>query len=224
MFSGWLSIGRKKRMRELHVVMVIYAVIFIVWGLYRLEFRLPEWFEEVVLKFIVFGLPVFWYVLVKEKNNLSSLGMVTKGLLASVYFGLLFGLWLAVFGNLIAYVRTGGLGLNTTIGVKEFGNLAMLGMVTSFWEQLLFSGFILPRVIKDVRNEWAGVILVGILFALLHLPVQIVSHASLSQIYVRMILLLSLGIGNSILYLRFKNLAAPIFAHLAWGSVIFLFG
>lgn len=214
----------KSKIIDFHRVMVVYVVVFLVWGLYRLLFRLPEWFEETVLKFIVFGGPVFWVVLNKEKKNLSDLGMITKGLLASLYFGLLFGLWLAVLGNMVAFVRDGGVNFNPEMTVAAFGELMLLGLVTAFWEQLLFMGYMLPRVFKDLGNEWVAVVLIGFLFALLHVPIQIAQEVELNQLVVRFILLFSLGFGNGVLYLRLKNLAAPIFAHLAWGSVIYLFG
>jgi hypothetical protein len=222
--TGWFELSKKKRMQDIHLVLVVYTAVFLVWGVYRLLFRLPVFIEEVFLKFLVFGGPVLWVVLKKENKSLADLGMVTKGLLASVYFGLLFGLWLAVLGNLIAFIKSGGVSLNANINVRDFGNLMVLGMVTSVWEQLLFSGFILPRLVKDLGSEMAAVVITALLFALVHLPIQLATNVSLVQILVRMVLLFGLGLGNGVLYLRFKNLAAPIFAQLAWGSVIYLFG
>jgi Fe2+ transport system protein B len=33
-----------------HRVIGLYVLVFVVWGLYRLLFRFPVWFEEIVLK------------------------------------------------------------------------------------------------------------------------------------------------------------------------------
>jgi len=215
----------KEEIGDLHRVVWIYVIVFLVWSAYRILFgTLNEWFEELVLKGVVFGLPVVWVVLKIDKGSLTDLGMVMKGLLASVYFGLLYGLWLAVLGNVIVFLRDGGVGYNPDLGVAAFGNLMLLGLVTAFWEQLLFVGFMLPRVVKDLKSEWWGVTLVAIMFAAIHVPIQIAQGVEVGQIFVRFLLLFSLGFGNGIMYLRLKNLAAPIFAHLAWGSVIFLFG
>jgi membrane protease YdiL (CAAX protease family) len=215
---------RKDEIEDLHRVLVIYVFVFLVWGLYRLLFRLPEVLEETLLKALVFGVPVFWVVLREEKRHLADLGMRTQGLLASVYFGLLFGLWLAFLGNVLAFLRDGGIQVNPDVSVAVFGNLMLLGLVTAFWEQLLFIGYFLPRLVKDLKGEMVALLVVGFMFALIHMPIQLAQGVGLDQIIVRFLLLYSLGFGNGVLYLRFKNLAAPIFAHVAWGSVIYLFG
>lgn len=214
----------RKRIADLHQVLWVYTIVFIVWGLYRLQFPISVWIEETLLKFLVFGLPVFWVVLRKEKGRLEDLGMTTKGLIASMYFGLLFGLWLAIFGNIVSFINQGSLGFNPNLTVALFRDLMVLGLFTAFWEQLLFMGFMLPRVVKDIKHESWAILIVALLFALLHMPIQFTYGVDFGQMIVRFVLLFSLGYGNGILYLRFKNLAAPIFAHLAWGSVIFLFG
>jgi len=214
----------KGKVQDLQRVVLVYVFVFIVWGLYRLLFRMPEWFEETVLKAMVFGVPVFVAVIRVEKKTLTDLGMVTKGLLAALYFGLLFGLWLAVFGNIVAFLRDGGVSFNPDVSVLKFGNLMMLGLVTAFWEQLLFVGYFLPRVVKDLGSELLGLLIVAFMFAVLHMPIQVAQGVDLGQMTIRFILLYSLAFGNGVLYLRLKNLAAPIFAHVAWGSVIYLFG
>lgn len=215
---------RREQISDLHQVMWVYALVFIIWGLYRLLFPVNVWVEETILKFIVFGVPTFWVVLHKEKGRLEDLGMTTQGLVASLYFGLLFGLWLAIFGNVVSFVNDGSLGFNPNISILAFRDLMLLGLFTAFWEQLLFMGFMLPRVVKDIKQESWAIIIVAALFALLHMPIQFATGVGAAQIFIRFILLFSLEFGNGILYLRFRNLAAPIFAHLAWGSVIYLFG
>ncbi|MFC1751276.1 type II CAAX prenyl endopeptidase Rce1 family protein, partial [Pseudomonadota bacterium] len=199
----WWS--NKRKLVDLHRVTSIYVFVFVVWGLYRLLFRLPEWFEETVLKALVFGMPVMLVVYKLEKKDWSQLGMVTRGLLSSLYFGLLFGLWLAVLGNIMAFLRDGGVRFNPDMTVAAFGDLMLLGLVTAFWEQLLFMGYFLPRVVKDIGSELAGVALVALMFALLHVPIQVAQGVELPQIIIRFILLYSLGFGNGVLYLRLKN-------------------
>ena len=214
----------KKDLSDLHQVMAVYTFVFLIWGIYRLLFPVNVWVEETVLKFLVFGVPVFFVVLRKEKGRLDDLGMTTKGLIVSLYFGLLFGIWLAVFGNIISFLSSGNLGFNPDLTVADFEKLMILGLFTAFWEQLLFAGYMLPRIIKDLKNETAGIVLTSFLFSILHVPVQLVTGATPEQVIIRFLLLFTLMFGNSILYLRFKNLAAPIFAHLSWGAVIYLFG
>ena len=69
-----------------------YAVGFavyllIVWGFYRFLFQLPETIEELIIKPVVWLLPVF-YLLKKEEEGISSLGVTLKNLFPAVYYSL----------------------------------------------------------------------------------------------------------------------------------------
>jgi len=233
----------RKQVADLRRVVWVYGFVFVVWGLYRLIFRMPIWFEETVLKGLVFGGPVLWMVwrekapsfaltsfgeakgkVRKLEEVLESLGMRTGGLLAAVYLGVFMGLWLGVIGRVAWFVRTGEVVFNPGLSVTELSSLMLLGLVTAFWEELLFMGYMLPRVVKDVGSELVGVLVVATAFAALHVPVLVVEGVGLGQIIVRVLLLLTLSVANSILYLRFRNLAAPVFAHLIWGAAIYVFG
>lgn len=216
--------SNKIKVNELHRGAWVYIMVLIAWGLYRLIFRLPDWIEELVLKPVMFGLPVLVVTQLVEKKKLASLGIQWKGLWQSVYVGLLFGLWLAVLGNALAFVREGGVELNVVIGLNQWVGLLLLGMSTAFWEQLLFMGFCLPRVVAMVKNELMAVGLVALMFSLLYLPLQVVSGFALPVVLLRLVLVYSLAFGNGVLMLRYKNLAAPVLAHFAWGSVIYMFG
>lgn len=213
-----------RRLNDLHQAVWVYVVVFLVWGLYRLVFRMPEWVEEVFLKMVIFGFPVLWVTLVKQKKGLESLGMTTKGLVSSLYLGVLLGLWWVVVGKITLFISSGGLVFNPSVDVRMFGSLMLLSLFTAFWEELLFMGFLLPHFIADTKSEFFSLIMVGVMFALLHLPIQLATGVEFGQIVTRMILLLMMSVGNGVLYLRFKNLAAPVFSHLVWGSVIYLFG
>ena len=46
----------------------LWAVVLIVWAIYRAKFKLPEWFDEFVAKPIVFVLPVYYYIQKIEKK------------------------------------------------------------------------------------------------------------------------------------------------------------
>ena len=50
----------------------LWAVILIVWSIYRAYFKLPEWFDEFIAKPIVFVLPVFIYIKTVEKKEIFS--------------------------------------------------------------------------------------------------------------------------------------------------------
>ena len=67
----------KKAVTPTQKALNLWAVILIVWSVYRTYFKLPEWFDEFVAKPAVFVLPVFVYIKwVEKKEILSSLELV----------------------------------------------------------------------------------------------------------------------------------------------------
>lgn len=213
----------KKRLTVWHQVLGLYTFVFILWGTYRLYLLpFPVWFEEIILKAIVFGLPVLWLGAVKEGFSWQTLGITRHRLFAAVYFGIALGLALSLVGAFGSFIRFGQVSL-TIHGFtsEQFGGFIILGLITAFWEQLLFSGFILNRLNTVVKNEWFLTSTVAFLYSLLHLPALLVAGSS--QLILSLFLLFLLGIGSSILMLRFKNLAAPLMAQTVWGLAVFIF-
>ena len=47
----------------------LWAVILIIWSVYRAKFRLPEWLDEFIAKPLVFILPVYYYIRKIEKKT-----------------------------------------------------------------------------------------------------------------------------------------------------------
>jgi uncharacterized protein len=73
------------------------------------------------------------------------------------------------------------------------------------FEEFLFRGFLLPSLTRYVP-VWVAICLSGLLFG--------VAHLSLSEI----IPLTTLGIILGIVYVRTKNLLAPMLLHSLWNS------
>jgi len=72
----------KKEVAIKHIT-ILATYLLIVWGFYRFLFKLPEEIEELIIKPLVWLLPVF-YLLRKEKVGLSSIGVTTKRLFPSI--------------------------------------------------------------------------------------------------------------------------------------------
>ena len=87
----------------------IWAIILIIWSIYRANFRLPEWFDEFIAKPLVFIVPVYLYISrIEKKEFFSSLWWKVKIGLSDVLYGTGIGgiLFLtAITGN---WVKTGG--------------------------------------------------------------------------------------------------------------------
>jgi membrane protease YdiL (CAAX protease family) len=104
------------------------------------------------------------------------------------------------------------------------GSYVILSVVTAFWEQLLFSGYLLRTLYLIIKNEWIAMWAVSSLFVCLHLPaLLLVQHLGGGQLVLAVGLLLVLQMGCSLLRLWLKNLAAPMMAHALWGVTLYLF-
>lgn len=222
--NQWFLIREKKHLQVWHRVIGLYTFVLIVWGFFRLLSPLPVWIEEVFVKALVLGLPVFYVTIKKEKKDLSSLGIGTKNFFESVYLGLSLGAFFWFFGQLSNFIRNKGALTFKEIQPTspEFGGFLLLALITAWWEELLFMGFILNRLLKVISEEWKAVIITSAMFCLMYIPNMIVKGVFIWQMLLQIILLFSLGLGNSILMLRTKNLIAPILSHALWGAMIYV--
>src|SRR6185369_15487443 len=89
-------------------ITILATYILVVWGFYRFLFKLPDELEEVILKPLVWLIPIYFLVS-REKLGISSLGVTTKKLFPSLYLALALGMVFAVEGLVINVVKYGGL-------------------------------------------------------------------------------------------------------------------
>jgi len=219
-----LKVSTVQQLYSWREVAVVYGLVLILWGIYRLMFRLPVWFEEGVLKALVFGLPIAW-VSRRHQWQMKDLGITGNNLASGVYLGIFLGIMLGLVGNVGNVLRHGGLDW-ASFGITSnmLGGLIILSLLTAFWEQLLFCGMFLRLIEEMVVNEWKIAWIIALLFAGLHLPALIlIQHLPGFQLVTAACLLFLLELGNVILMLRLRNLAAPIMAQALWGVTIFLF-
>ncbi|AFY68412.1 Abortive infection protein [Thalassoporum mexicanum PCC 7367] len=94
-------------------------------------------------------------------------------------------------------------------GVAKIVLWLTLAVAAPFFEEILFRGFLLPSLTK-LMPFWAALCLSGLTFA--------VTHQNLSDI----IPLTILGIVLGFVYVRSKNLLAPMLLHCLWNSGSFL--
>jgi hypothetical protein len=213
----------KNQLTVWHEVIAVYAVVFLVWGIYRWLSPFSLWFEELVLKGLVFGLPAVWMGIRRHGWSLVSMGLTSQRLFKSVYLGLGLGLSLGLVGELGNYFRYGQIQFSDYGLTSEMvGGFLLLALVTAFWEGLFFYGYAL-QMINTVSSELVSITTIGFLYMLIHIPGQLHQQLTGGEMIKALILLLTLGIANSILMLRMKNLAAPILTQVVWGVTIFLF-
>ncbi len=79
----------KQKVSPTQKALNLWAIILIVWSIYRANVRMPEWFDEFIAKPLVFILPVYYYIKnVDKKEFFSSLLIKPKELGKDILFGL----------------------------------------------------------------------------------------------------------------------------------------
>lgn len=206
-----------------------YAVTFavyllIVWGFYRFLFKLPDEIEELVVKPIVWLLPVF-YLVKKERLGLDSLGITSKNLFPAVYYAIGLGSFFVVEALIVNFVKYGGqLNLGANIGNLPLLPALGLSFATAVSEEIAFRGYVFTRVWNFVKNELYANILTSVFWAMIHVPITIfVWKLDFSASVIYLILTTLFGIGSSFVFARTKNIVSPILLHVLWQWPIILF-
>src|SRR3989344_2634815 len=148
---------------------ILASYLVIVWGFYRFLFKLPEEVEDLLIKPLMWLVPVF--ILTRgEKLGLSSLGVTLKNLFPSVYLSLALGVFFALTGVLVNYVKYQSVNFGANIGETTFFTALFLSFATGVTEEITFRGYIFNRVWYALGNEWKANYLVSIVWVLVHVP------------------------------------------------------
>lgn len=202
---------------------ILAAYLLVVWGFYRMLFRLPEEVEELFIKPILWLLPVA-YLVRKEKVGLSSIGITTKRLFPAIYVALGLGVIFAIEGVIVNFVKYEGIDFSANIGQRAL--LASLGLsfVTAVSEEITFRGYLFNRVWHALKNEWVANILTSVVWGLVHLPIAIFWwKLGVAGTLGYLILITFFGIGSAFVFARTKNVASSILLHVMWAWPIILF-
>lgn len=228
-FKDKLFIFRHKReIGEVHKLLRFWVWLLVIWGFYRVLFRFPVWMEELILKPAVFLLPLY-RKLKKEQNTWKkrwqSIGVGWKNMFAALAYGLSLGVFYLFVGRMGQFLRFGAEGVNPYGGLVEGVVLTIvLAFATAVSEEVVFMGYLLPRLMKVWKDEWKAASVVALLFALLHMPILVFSYGYPAGLIVGQFLLtFVLGFGNSVLMLRLNNIVAPIMSHALWAMAALMF-
>lgn len=211
-------------MKPFKYAISLATYILIVWGLYRFLFQLPEAIEEVFIKPVVWLIPVF-YLLWKEGEGLSSIGMTVRNLFPAVYYALGLGTFFVFEALVINFVKYGGeFSLNANIGSLPLMASLGLSFVTSVTEELTFRGYIYTRIANFLKNEVYANLLTTLFWALAHVPITVfVWKLDASAAIIYLFLTSLFGIGSAFTFSRTKNIVSPILLHVLWQWPIILF-
>ncbi len=202
----------------------IYSVyLILIWVFYRFLFKLPDQIEELIIKPIVWLVPIFWFT-AKEKFNLSSLGFTFKNLFPAIYLSLGLGAVFvleAIFSNFMKY---GHFNFGANIGSAPILVSLGLSFATAFSEETAFRGYIFGRLWGVLKDEWSANLVTTILWTLVHVPIAFfVWKLNLAAGILYLILTAAFGMGSAFVFGRTRNIFGSILLHVLWEWPIILF-
>jgi len=202
----------------------IYAsFILVVWGFYRLMFKLPEDVEEAILKPIIWLAPLIIF-LKKERLSPASLGVTLKNFFPAVYFSIGLGAIFAIEAVFINFVKYGGFNFQANIGQNAILTSLGLSFITAMSEEVSFRGYIFNRLWWVLKNEWLANILTSVVWGIVHVPIAVfVWKLSASRAVIYLFLTTAFGMGSAFVFARTRNIFSSIFLHVLWEWPIILF-
>jgi membrane protease YdiL (CAAX protease family) len=211
-------------MKPFKYAVSLSVYLLIVWGFYRFIFQLPETIEELFIKPVVWLVPVF-YLLRKEREGISSLGITFKNLFPAVYYALGLGAFFVVEALVVNLVKYGG-NFNLGANIGELPLLTSLGLsfATAISEELTFRGYVFTRIWRFLGNELYSNLVTSLFWALIHVPIAFfVWKLNFGAALIYLFLTTLFGMGSAFVYARTKNILSPILLHVLWEWPIVLF-
>lgn len=204
----------------------IWGLIVIVWALYRAYIHLPEWVDELVTKPLVFLGPVFYFVLVKERRTLASLGLIKAKFMRDVYLGLGFALLFTIEGIIANLAKYGGFSIMPKIPLQSISLItaSILALATAFSEETLIRGFFYTRLKEAYGNELKAMILASLMYLLLLVPaILFLTHLSGTTLVIFVMTNLVMSFANTMIFNELKSLTVPILIHAFWNMAVVLY-
>ncbi len=204
-------------------VTVYAAYLLLIWAFYRFLFQLPEDIEELVVKPVVWLIPLFYFVR-KEGLGLASLGITLRNLFPAIYFGIGLGAIFVMEGVLTNFLKYGGFHFAANLGNLPFATSLGLSFATAFSEEVSFRGYIFGRLLGITGNEWQANLLSTILWTLIHVPIAFfIWKLNLSAGILYLALTAIFGAGSAFIFARTKNVFGSVLLHVLWEWPIILF-
>ncbi len=216
---------KDKRVTQTQKALNLWAVILILWSIYRTYFKLPEWFDEFIAKPLVFVLPVFIYIKWVEKKEFFSSLYLNKNLkvfLKEFFISLGIGLLLLLTALIAIYLKFKKVGqFGHFFGFNQLALIFITALATGITEEIVSRGFVLKRLYEESKNAYSSTFFASILFFFLHVPILFASskiNGSMLLIFMATDLLLSMVTG--LIMIQRKSLTVPILIHAFYNVVV----
>ncbi len=216
----------KERLVYIEKIYAIWGGILFIWALYRAFLSLPEWVDELVVKPLVFLGPPVFFILVKEKRPLASIGVNISHLPRDLFFGLFFGILFTVVGVFTNFIKHGSINLNPIVAIT--GNsliiTLLLSLVSAFTEETLVRGFLFSRLAGGYKSDLKGMLISSLMYLFILVPIVLVRlHL---RPYALLLLLVSnfvLSFANTMIFSETKSVTVPVLIHAFWNMAVVLY-
>lgn len=204
--------------------LLLWFAITFVWGTYRYLFLEREFFEELLIKPLIFIVPVLIYLKLIKKLHPNSLGLHIKNKQLIFGWGGLFGLFLVTERMMISlFIKHEKINY-AFFSTSQLVPALFVSLSTAVSEELLFRGFLLPQFMQRWKSEIRANIAVSLLFSLTHLAMGLfVLQLTPTDLFIYMLMMFLLGFANGFMYQRARSVAAPIASHALWNFTNNLF-
>jgi membrane protease YdiL (CAAX protease family) len=204
-------------------VTIYSSYLLLVWAFYRFLFQLPDKVEELVIKPILWLVPIL-LITKREGLNLSSLGITFKNFFSSLYLSIGLGTIFVAEGLLTNFLKYGRFNFGANIGNVPLMVTLGLSFATAISEETAFRGYIFGRLLLVLKNETGANIIQALLWTIIHIPIAFfVWGYSLPQGIIYLIITAIFGIGSAFVFSRTKNIFGSVLLHVLWEWPIILF-
>lgn len=204
-------------------VTIYSAYLILIWAFYRFLFQLPGDIEELVIKPLLWLVPLF-IILQKERQGISSLGFTFKNLFPAIYLSVALGIVFAAEGAITNLLKYGNLNFTANIGNAPFLISLGLSFATAFSEETAFRGYIFNRLWSALGGRWSANLITTALWTAVHVPIAFfVWKLDFAAGLLYLVLTAIFGIGSAFVFGRTRNVWGSIFLHVLWEWPIILF-
>ncbi len=204
-------------------VTIFSVYLILIWSFYRFLFKLPDSVEELFIKPVLWLVPIFW-LNIKEKFPISSIGITFKNLFPSIYLSLGLGAIFVIEAVLTNLFKYGHFNFAANIGNLPILSSFGISFATALSEETAFRGYIFGRLWLVLKDEWAANIASSLAWTIVHIPIAffVWKLNFVSGIFYLFITAI-FGIGSAFVFGRTKNIAGSIILHVLWEWPIILF-
>lgn len=196
---------------------LLWFGITLVWGVYRYLLPEREVVEELLIKPLIYIVPLLLYLRRNKQLTLGSLGIIFRNKRQILVWGGLFGMVLVIESVMVSlFIKHDQVNV-TFFSLAPIIPALLTSLGTAISEELLYRGFLLARFMRAWKSEIRANVVVSILFSAAHLGMGIITlRLTGTDLFVYIWSMFVLGFVDGFIYQRTYSVIAPIMAHTLW--------